>query len=151
MADKFLGQTQQQRVAKYATTYRQRLGDFSWFMGCLNEHLARNANEEDDDQGRFWEGRFKSQALLDEAAALSRMANLDLNPVRAGLASRLKDSEFTSIKERIEQWWKNHQSQAWLKPIKTGYSSHNRNCIPFALADYFEFIDCSGQAVRKDK
>ena len=36
--------------------YRERLTDLSWFMKCLDEHIARRANAEDGVTGRFWEG-----------------------------------------------------------------------------------------------
>jgi REP element-mobilizing transposase RayT len=89
-------------VQKYANEYRIRLSSISWFMKAINEHIARMANEEDQCTGHFWESRFKSQALLDERALLTCMAYVDLNPIRAGMAKTLADSEFTSIKERIE-------------------------------------------------
>ncbi|MDA0822191.1 MAG: transposase [Proteobacteria bacterium] len=31
-------------VSSIAETWRSRLGDLSWFMRCLNEHIARQAN-----------------------------------------------------------------------------------------------------------
>jgi putative transposase len=91
-----------ERIAKL----RQRLCSLSWFMGRLNEFIARAANKEDKVKGRFWEGRFKCQVLLDEAAIAACMVYVDLNPIRSNLAATPEESDFSSIQERIRAWQK---------------------------------------------
>jgi REP element-mobilizing transposase RayT len=81
---------------------RRRLSSISWFMRFLSEKIAKDANKQDKCTGRFWEGRFKAQVLLDEAAILACMQYVDLNPIRAGLAKTLEGSDFTSVQDRIE-------------------------------------------------
>ena len=102
-APELLGQAERDKVAEFAQLYRLRLADISWFMRVLNESIARQANAEDGCTGRFWEGRFKSQALLDEQALLAAMAYVDLNPIRAGMAEDLHASAHTSIAARLAE------------------------------------------------
>jgi len=83
--------------------YRERLGSLSWFMSRLNEPLAKQSNQEENCTGSFWEGRYSSQALLDEAAVLSCMTYVDLNPVRANITEKLEESTNTSIKKRLDE------------------------------------------------
>jgi len=82
-------------IAEIVAKWRERLEDISWFMRALNEPIARQANYEDSCTGHFWEGRFKSQALLDEQALLTCMAYVELNPIRAKMTDM---SGFASIK-----------------------------------------------------
>ena len=91
------------KVEEFAAVYRARLADLSWFMRILNETIARQANQEDGAKGRFWEGRFKSQALLDEKALLAAMSYVDLNPIRAAMAETVQDSAHTSIRRRLDE------------------------------------------------
>ena len=81
---------------------RKRLSSLGWFMKCLKEPLARLANKQDECTGAFFEGRFKSIAILDEESLLSVCAYIDLNPVAAGVAPTPEESEHTSVKARVE-------------------------------------------------
>ena len=83
--------------------WRKRLGSLSWFMRTLLEPIARRANDEDDCTGRFWEGRFHAQALLDERNLIAASVYVDLNPVRAGMVRSLEASRHTSVALRIAQ------------------------------------------------
>jgi len=131
-------------VSELFTTWRNRLCDLSWLMRCLNEPIARMANAEDHCTGRFWEGRFKSQALLDARAVLACMAYVDLNPIRAAMAKTPEQSDYTSIQERILQ-----PANSCLRPF-TKPGAENTG-IPFELKDYLELVDWGGREIKRNK
>ncbi|HVJ81802.1 MAG TPA: hypothetical protein VNC50_12115, partial [Planctomycetia bacterium] len=163
---------------KLVALRRERLADLSWFMRGVCEPLARRANKEDGCTGRFWEGRFKSVALLDDAAILACSAYVDLNPVRAGLAKTPETSRFTSARERIDGV-KSVAQEDFRPPAKSRRRSTPRparRCeLPGAwlaalvaerpgrkpqagtpwlsldLADYLKLLDWTGRRLRSDK
>lgn len=137
-------------VESTADIYKQRLIDISWFMRSLNEPIARQANREDKCTGHFWEGRFKSQALLDEGALLSCMAYVDLNPIRAGIAPTLEQSDFTSIQLRIKAAIDGEQPTSLL-PFTGNEHQQKLIGIRFSLQDYLTLVDETGRTLRDDK
>ena len=130
-------------------------------MKVLNENIARRANKEDDCSGHFWESRYKSQALLDEKAVLSVMAYVDLNPIRAAMATTPETCDHTSIKLRIEYWKKkanqklDDQNESFQPKSLMPFVGSLRQPIPrgliFSLIDYIELIDWTGRIIRDGK
>ena len=137
-----LTRTELKCVADLLATWRERLSDLSWFMRCINEPIARMANHEDHCSGRFWEGRFKSQALLDVRALLACMAYVDLNPIRAATAKTPEQSDYTSIQERID-----YPEDSCLRP----FNEKEEDGIPFNLKDYLELVDWGGREIKRNK
>ncbi len=159
-----LSPAQRDTVKEIAGVWRRRLADISWYMRCLNEHIARRANAEDDCTGRFWEGRFKSQALLDEAALLACMAYVDLNPVRAGLATSLTESDFTSVQQRLRTLKREEST----KDAKAGQDAPQGVSLasfsgertrprsrgpelPFRVPDYIKLLEDTGRLAAHGK
>ncbi len=135
--------------------WRERLIDISWLMRGVNEYIARKANQEDKCTGRFWEGRFKSQALLDEDALLTCMAYVDLNPIRAKVADSVETSEYTSGYERIHGVASNKKNKLGEPNTLYGFvgDTHEANPegLPYSLLDYIELLDWTGRIVRENK
>jgi REP element-mobilizing transposase RayT len=88
--------------ARWVAMTRTRLHSLSWFMRCLKEPLSRLANHQDKARGAFFEGRFKSVAILDEESLLATCAYIDLNPVAAGIAEVPEASPHTSVNTRVD-------------------------------------------------
>ena len=127
-------------------------------MRILNEKIARKANKEDNCTGRFWEGRFKSQALLDEKALMACMAYVDLNPVRAKIASTPGTSAHTSIRRRCEAAKSEGRAEGVIakQPKQLQRFAGNSRAdmpegLPFRLTDYLDLVGWTGRQIREDK
>ena len=93
--------------------------------------------------GRFWEGRFKCQALLDDAAVLACMTYVDLNPVRSGMANDLSDSQHTSVKHRLAR----NVDEVPIAPV-AGFG-HAGPAI--TTRAYLDLVDWTGRLVHPGK
>jgi REP element-mobilizing transposase RayT len=163
------------------TEIRRRLSDISWWMRCTAENIARLSNREDEVTGHFWESRYRSQVILDEAGLLACAAYVDLNPVRAALAETPEASEFTGVKDRIDdlkgrtdgaaesdhRWERNRDRlhSGWMSPIEINEredpvgpdpSPDRRRAswkgfLSIPLRGYLQLVDWTGRQFREDK
>ncbi len=150
-------------------TTRKRLRSLSWFMKCVKERLARRANRDDGCTGHFWEGRFQSVALLDQAAVIAAMAYVDLNPIRAAMAETPECSDYTSVQARCRARQEHHaahlvpalanapssaESSLWIAPIHSATIDQPDGCTftaAITLDEYLTLVDQTGRIVRGDK
>lgn len=126
-------------------TLRERLGSLSWFMRYLKEPIARRANQEDGCSGRFWEGRFKTQALLDDRAVLACMVYVDLNPVRAGVAATPEAGPCTSLRRRVHA---RPEGGALLQPVAGSIPSQ---LTALSAQQYLALVDWTGRKLHPEK
>jgi REP element-mobilizing transposase RayT len=144
---------------------RRRLSDISWLMRLIAEPIARRANREDQASGHFWQGRFRSVKLCDEAALLACAVYVDLNPIRAGLARTPEASDFTSVQRRIESLAEQAAGAArpagWLAPVEldeaagpigavpsaTGRRASDKGFLPITAVEYLELVDWTGRQI----
>ena len=160
---------------------RARLADLSWLMRAVAEDIARRANREDECTGRFWEGRFTSVPLLDDAALVACMAYVDLNPVRARLCDRPERSRHTAVRQRIGARQRQRararllaeaatpaagaqavaeaklgdavreDSGCWVAPV-AACTTEARSAAPrWSLDDYLTLVDATGRVLRAGK
>jgi hypothetical protein len=99
----------------------------------------------------LWEGRFKSQALLDESAVLACMAYVDLNPIRANMETTPETSKHTSIKKRTQAVKNKQRQPKFLMPFVGDPRQKMPKGIAYSLKDYCELIDITGRCIREDK
>ncbi|MES9902124.1 MAG: hypothetical protein ABW168_05505 [Sedimenticola sp.] len=110
---------------------------------------------EDGCSGRFWEGWFKSQALLDEKALVACLAYVDLNPIRAQIAETPEESDYTSVQVRIKALLLYPDHTATQPEGLMLFAGNPRKDmpkgLPFWLEYYLELVDWIGRILREDK
>jgi hypothetical protein len=162
--------------ANWIAKTRDRLSSLSWFMKCLKEPLSRLVNKAEKCTGAFFEGRFKSIAVLDEEALLAVSAYIDLNPVAAGIAATPETSEHTSVKARVDhvkqqgriadlqaakqgsvagsKASKKLEEALWLIPIEDRRqldSTREGMLAGFTLGNYLMLVEYTGRLLREGK
>lgn len=155
---------------------RSRLCDLGWFMKEVKEPLARLCNREDGRHGTFFEGRYKSIAILDDQALLATAMYIDLNPFAAGVVTAPELSVNTSLYERIAhvrtidrlqdltfaqfgnavamQFSAGIEESLWLNPIedRRAFGSKRQGMVEsFTLGNYLLLLDAMARRPRDGK
>lgn len=132
---------------------RRTLGSLSFFMKHLKQPIAWRANREDDCRGHFFESRFYSGALLDDAALIAAMAYVDLNPVRAKLVRRAIEADHTSLNRRVQAAEHNQELlDEYLAPVISGTAVEGQPVtrVAITLAQYLETLLHAAPAPETD-
>jgi hypothetical protein len=86
------------------------------------------------------------------------MTDVDLNPIRAGIANTLEESWFTSVYDLIAargmaKHTSSHQPlpDSWLCPITMSDSTSTASILDLELDDYLRLVDWTGRQIREDK
>jgi hypothetical protein len=149
---------------------RTRLSDVSWWMRILCQKIGTRANQDDKEVGKFFQGRFKAVRLLDDEAVLACSAYVDLNPIRAGVATSIETSNFASCQLRFQSTKisdpdDSASPDAFLSPIRLDDSKRGvgpkpskgkRRCsdkgvFPLSSMDYLQLLDLTARMNRSDK
>ncbi|MFN7890650.1 MAG: hypothetical protein ACK5OC_10210, partial [Pirellula sp.] len=149
---------------------RLRLSDISWWMRILCQKIGTRANQDDQENGRFFQGRFKAVRLLDDEAVLACSTYVDLNPIRASMAKSIEKSEFTSGKLRYQSAkataagvasdadsflspieLKTSKNDTGPKPSKSKRRCSDKGVLPLSSLDYLQLLDLTARMHRSDK
>ena len=153
-----------------ASKIRTRLSDISWWMRILCQKIGTRANQDDQENGRFFQGRFKAVRLLDDEAILACSTYVDLNPIRASMAKSIEKSDFTSGKLRYQTAksaasggataadsflspieLKASKNETGPKPSKIKQRCSDKGVLPLSSLDYLQLLDLTGRMHRSDK
>jgi hypothetical protein len=149
---------------------RLRLSDISWWMRILCQKIGTRANQDDKENGKFFQGRFKAVRLLDDEAVLACSTYVDLNPIRASMAKNIEKSEFTSGKFRYQSAkataagvasdadsflspieLKSLKNDTGPKPSKSKRRCSDKGVLPLSSLDYLQLLDLTARMHRSDK
>lgn len=151
LAEAPLSDSELEEVKQTIGQWRSQLSNISRFMGHLNQSIARRANKEDKCKGRFWESRFKLQAILDLGALLRTLCYVDLNPVRARMAKTPESSRFTSVRRRLSMKVSGLMPFSSSSPAELSLNEITFKEIPIGFKDYLSLLDYTGRELRQDK
>jgi REP element-mobilizing transposase RayT len=162
---------------KFIADCRDQLQTLGRFLKSLKEPIARLANQEDECTGTFWQGRYKSIAVVGDEALLTTCLYIDLTPLAAGCASTPETTKHTSYRHRYDHAKsknalgrlkaaakgiaqgsnaaKGLELDHWLAPIedrrnvKTHKSNREGLFETFSIGSYMLLIDYSARFLRK--